>query len=217
MTIMLRNVSILCIIFFIINSAYAVDSETTMQSSFSASQIVINTANPAAKPSLDTSINTKVVVVDVESVFEHSIAVKDLKLKINKLGDEMQNEMSGVEVELKKVEAELIKKRGSMSHDEFDQKNAEFNKKVSEAQKLLQSRKAALEQARVDGITIVQNTIVSIVEELSQKHGFNLALPINQVIFVDDKLNITLEVITHLNKKLTNIEVKYDANHASLR
>ena len=118
--------------------------------------------------------------------------------------------MSENEIELKKAEALLIRQRKDLTEEEFDEKVAEFNRKVSKIQKLLQSRKAALEQAHTDAISAVHNTTISIISELSKKYGFNLVLPSTQVLFVRSDLNITLEVITSLNKRLTRIDVKYN-------
>lgn len=210
---MLRATLILFVLVSSVNRAIAVPEENdVIQNSFSSGQIVISAevSGQSIDP-LDRNFNSKIAIVDIESIYEHSMAIKDIKLKINNLSDKIQNEMSAVELELKEQEADLIRNRHKFSEEEFDKKTSEFNKRVSHAQKLLQSRKVALEQARRDGIANVHSATLSIIGDLSKKHGFNLVLPATQVIFASDKLNITIEVITQLNKSLTSIDLNYDA------
>lgn len=212
---MLRLISILFISIIFNKISYANSAKgSNLVSSYTTSQIVINTSGLNKNAVIDSyNFNTKIAIVDIESVFEHSIAIKDIKNKINKLSDEIQQEMSKVEIELKEAEALLIRQRNNISEEEFDTKTIEFNTKVSQAQKLLQSRKIYLEKARTDGIAVVHKTIQNIITDLSAKHGFNLVLPTTQIIFATDNLNITLEVITNLNKTLTDIDISYDSNN----
>lgn len=207
---MWRIISILCLANLCICIAYADQQETGIVSNIPTNQVIINSSSSGKSLSANSrNFNAKIAVVDIESVFAHSIAIKDIKTKINNLSDEIQNEMSSIEVELKESEAYLMSHRNDFSEEEFNLRTSEFNKKVSHAQKLLQSRKSAIEQARSDAIAVVQQTIISIISDLSKKHDFNLVMPVTQVIFVDEKLNITLDVITHLNKNMTSVEVKY--------
>lgn len=152
----------------------------------------------------------KIAVVDVEAIFEHSVAVKDLKEKINKINSSIQEEMSAKERDLKKAEEELIKQKGIISENDFQEKVTDFNKKVSKAQQLLQSRKASLDQAHSQAISAVHNASISIISELAKKYGFNIVLPSSQVLHVSNDLNITLEVITMLNNNLKTIELNYN-------
>ena len=73
----------------------------------------------------------------------------------------------------------------------------------------MQIKKTSLEQAHGEAMGMVHQTIVEIIGDLAKKHGFNLVLPSSQVLFVDNELNLTLEVITNLNNRLKTVEVNY--------
>lgn len=152
----------------------------------------------------------RVAVVDVESILEHSIAVNSIRKSINEISSQIQKELSAKELELKNIEGELIKKRGILSESEFDSKVTEFNKRVNETQKEMQIKKNALEQAHSEAVQQVHHTTISIISDLAKKYDLNMVLPSSQVLFVDNKLNITLEVITSLNERLKSVEVKYN-------
>jgi Skp family chaperone for outer membrane proteins len=158
----------------------------------------------------DDKFIAKASVVDVESILEHSIAIAQIKKSINIISDRIQEELSVKESDLKIIEADLIQKRGILSEEEFNNMVADFNKKVSATQQEMQYKKSALEQAHSAALAeVYQNTTV-VISELSKKYGFNIVLPSAQVLFVENDLNITLEVITSLNERLKTVEVKYN-------
>lgn len=157
----------------------------------------------------DSRFITKSAVVDIESVLEHSIAIANIKKSISKISDEIQKEFTDKEIDLKKLESELINKQESISEKEFKLQLDEFNKKVSETQKEMHSKKNALEQAYGAANSQVHTKIVEIIRDLSKKHGFNIVFPSTQILFVENNMNITLEVIDNLNKTVEDIGIKY--------
>lgn len=158
------------------------------------------------------NFNSKIAVVDVESILEHSLAINHIKKTINNISNQIQNDFTQKEIELKEFEHELIKQRGVISEEDFNLKVAKFNKDVSIAQHRMQQKKIALEQAHSEAMAIVHKNTINIISQLSNKYGFDIVLPSAQVLFVKNNLNITLEVISELNEKLPMVEVKYIDN-----
>jgi len=159
----------------------------------------------------DDKFITKAAVVDVESILEHSIAIAQIKKSITIISDRIQEELSVKESDLKIIEADLIQKRGVSSEEEFNNMVADFNRKVSATQQEMQYKKSALEQAHSAALAEVYQNTTEVISELSKKYGLNIVLPSAQVLFVENDLNITLEVITSLNERLKTVEVKYNA------
>ncbi len=154
--------------------------------------------------------DVRIAVVDIEAIFEHSIAIKDIRHKINKISNKIQKEMSERELELKKFEEEIIKQRGIISESEFNDKLVEFHRRVSSTQKLLQKRKISLDKAHTEAISAVHKNSLEIITMLAKNYGFNMVIPTTQVVYAKNDLDITMKVISELNKKLTHIEIKYD-------
>jgi Skp family chaperone for outer membrane proteins len=157
----------------------------------------------------EEKFKSKIAVVDVESILEHSTATQYIRKSINEISTRIQAEMSAKELNLKNIEGDLIKQRGILSEADFESRVAEFNKQVSETQKEMQIKKSSLEQAHGEAMATVHQTTIEIIGDLAKKHDFNLVLPSSQVLFVDNELNITLEVITNLNNRLKTVEVNY--------
>ncbi|RTK92453.1 MAG: OmpH family outer membrane protein [Rickettsiales bacterium] len=157
--------------------------------------------------------NSKIAVVDVESILEHSLAINHIKKTINNISNKIQNDFTQKEIELKEFEHELIKQRGVISEEDFNLKVVKFNKDVSVAQHKMQKKKIALEQAHSEAMAIVHKNTINVISKLSNKYGFDIVLPSAQVMFVKNNLNITLEVISELNEKLPMVEVKYNIDN----
>jgi Skp family chaperone for outer membrane proteins len=175
---------------------------------FANEEIKLDSAEDLSK------FDARVAVVDVESILEHSQAIVHIKKSINIISEQIQTELSSKEIQLKDEEAELIKQRGALSKDKFDDLVAAFNKRVSATQQEMQHKKTALEQAHANAIAEVHKNTIDVISDLSKKYGFNIVFPSSQVLFVNNSLNITHEVISDLNESLKTVEVKYQPGGA---
>ena len=164
---------------------------------------------PSVSWAQESKFVAKAAVVDVESILEHSLAIKHVKKSINEISDKIQRELTEKEINIKSIEAELIKQRGVLSEEKFNLKVLEFNKKVSKTQKEMQNKKSALEEAHSKAIAQVHKSTIDVITELSKQYGFNIVFPSSQVLFVESNMNITLEVITKLNERLSIVDIKY--------
>ena len=73
----------------------------------------------------------------------------------------------------------------------------------------MQSKKNALEEAHSEAIAQVHKSTIEVITELAKQYGFNIVLPSSQVLFVESDMNITLQVITKLNERLSTVDVQY--------
>lgn len=178
---------------------------------FSAGSFANEEIKPAAIEE-SSKFDARVAVVDVESILEHSRAILQIKKSINIISEQIQSELSSKEIQLKEAEAELIKQRGVLPKDKFDSLVAAFNKRVSATQQEMQNKKTALEQAHANAIAEVHKNTIDVISDLSKKYGFNIVFPSSQVLFVNNSLNITHEVISNLNENLKEVEVNYQPN-----
>lgn len=152
----------------------------------------------------------KIAVVDVESILENSLAMSDVRKSMNELGEKLQQENAEKEKEFKKYEETLIERRSTLSQEDFETLATEFNKNVSITHKNIQMKKHALDQAYSEAIDTVHKTTISIIGELAKQYNFNIVLPSNQVLFVTNELNITVEVIGALNNQLKHVPINYE-------
>lgn len=151
----------------------------------------------------------KIVVVDVQTILDNSKAVSQIRNHVEQKNAKLQQELNELESELKKREAELIKQKDAISESEFDKEVIKFNKKVTKAQKKIQESKVKLEQSHSKAISKVNEVALDIIEEISMKQNYLLVLPSNQVLFANEKLNITSEVLKLLDKKIPKVNLEF--------
>ncbi|RYE05888.1 MAG: OmpH family outer membrane protein [Rickettsiaceae bacterium] len=155
------------------------------------------------------NFQVEVAVVDVQLILEHSNAIQDIKKSISQITNDIQEYVTSKQTEFKKIEAELVKKQTTVGALMFQTEVDSFNNKVNKTQKLIQEKKSRLEQAHSKAVAKVNEVTIEIIKELARKYKFNIALPSSQVLFADVELNITSEVITLLNNKLTTVKIEY--------
>ena len=161
----------------------------------------------AAEANIDFTV--KAAIVDVQAVLENAACVQKMRGEIGQISENIQQEMSKKEAELKKIEQELINKKGVLSEDAFKKEVDKLNEKVTAAQKNMQSRKEGLEKAHADAMQQIHEATIEIISQLAGEKNFNMAIPSSQVLFAREYLNITSEVITRLNEKQQTVKVNY--------
>jgi len=157
----------------------------------------------------DGDFKVRVAVVDVQSVLEGSIVIKDLRNKIEKLNQKIQEDIVKKEAEFKPMEEKLINERASLSEDDFERKVNEFNAKVSHVRKEIQIKKTKLEQAHAEAMSRVHETTITIISDLAEKYNLNLVIPSAQILYTKNNLNITSEVTFMLNERLKEVTINY--------
>lgn len=149
----------------------------------------------------------KLAVVDLQAVLEKAIVTESFKNQREKITQSIQSELSKKEVELKKDEDNLSAKKGKISEEEFAKKVQEFNRKVSSVQKDVSEKQEKVEAALSKSFEEIQTSVAKVVNKIAKKDKINLVLPKSQVMFADDNLDITLEVITELNKTIKKVDI----------
>ncbi|XVN41835.1 MAG: OmpH family outer membrane protein [Rickettsia endosymbiont of Argas persicus] len=157
----------------------------------------------------EDNFKVRVAIVDVQSILEGSIAIKDLRKKIEKLSQKNQDDIAMKEAEFKPMEEKLINERSSLNEEEFERKVNEFNAKVSEVRKEIQSKKAKLEQAHAEAMSKIHEATIAIISELAEKYNVNLVIPSAQILYAKNNLNITSEVTFMLNERLKEVQINY--------
>lgn len=179
---------ILCLCIFIINFSTITEAQSV--------------------PIKEDNFKVRVAVADVQSILEGSIAIKDLRNKIEKLNHKIQENIAAKEAEFKPLEEKLLNERSHLSETEFEHKVNAFNAKVSHVRKEIQIKKTKLEQAHAEAMSRVHETTITIISELAEKYNLNLVIPSAQVLYAKNNLNITSEVtfmLNDINKRVFNL------------
>lgn len=152
-----------------------------------------------------------IAVVNIQQVMHDSSASKSASEQLESKQKSFQAELKKKDEALQKEEKELTKQKGVLSKEAFEEKTRAFRNKVTDIQKEVQSKKSLLDNAYARALNDIQTVINDIISDLAKEKGFSVAVPTSQLLYADNKLDITAEVKDRLNKKLPKLEVKFDS------
>lgn len=150
-----------------------------------------------------------ILVVDVQTIFEKSTAVTKVREQIDKKAEEFRKDSASKEDYFKKKFDDLEKQKSVLAKDAFEKKNADLSKEFADAQKKVQENRSTLDKGYMDAMQQVETSLTDIVKDVAVKKGAKVVLPKNQIIYNDDSMDVTNQVLDDLNKKLPNISVKF--------
>ena len=149
-------------------------------------------------------------ILDVEKIVKESAAMKDIQNKVTKKQDEYQKEVTkkqnALEAEQKKIEG----KKNVLSKEAMEKEVAAFEKKVEDLKTFVDKKQNSLKKASLDGMGKVNDKIKDIITDISKEKDFDMIVPSAQALYYKDELDISAEVLTRLNKKITKVDVKFE-------
>jgi outer membrane protein len=146
-------------------------------------------------------------VVDMQQVLKDAKAAQSVRQDIDGILENLKKYISGKEDQLRTANKSLDENRNILSPDEFKQKQTEFRQKVVSVQEEVQKKRAELEKVRTEALVTIQNAVVGIIDDMSKREGFDMALPKSQVLYHKAELDITPQVVAALDKKLPKVNV----------
>lgn len=152
-----------------------------------------------------------IAVVNIQKIMQESTAAKSANEQLEGKQKSFQNELNKKDEALQKEDKELAKQRGVLSKEAFEEKTRTFRNKVTEIQKEVQSKKALLDSAYSRALNDIQKIVTEIIADLAKEKGFAVAIPTSQILYADNKLDISDAVLERLNKKLPKLDVKFEA------
>lgn len=153
----------------------------------------------------------KVAVVNVQKVMAESTAAKNIREQLESKQKTFQSELTKKAESLQKEKQDIAKQQSVLSKEAFETKAREFNKKETEVQKDVQQKRAMLDGATEKALSDIQKATIEIIAEIAKERKLTLALPTSQILYADNTLDISDEVVTRLNKQVPKLEVKFDA------
>jgi outer membrane protein len=165
-------------------------------------------AKAATKAPATTSNNMgKIAVVDTQYLVSNSNAGKSIRTQLDKQRENYKKEIEKQESDLRTLEKKLIAEQSKMSKEQLATERKKFQDKVMQAQKSVQDRRIAFDKAYTTSMEKLREHIVKIVADLAGKDGISLVLPRQDLVLVDARLDMTKDVMTALNAKVSSIPV----------
>lgn len=149
----------------------------------------------------------KIAVVDLQFLVSNSKAGKSIRNQLDQQRKAYGSQIEKQENDLRAAEKDLLAQQAKLSKEDMQKKGGEFRNKVVAAQKSVQQRREAFDKAYVGAMEKLREHIVKIVADIAGKNGIALVLNRQEVVLVDAKMDLTKEVMTALDAKVTSIPV----------
>lgn len=161
-------------------------------------------------------------VVDINSIKNNSKVFQNFKRVLDGLNAAIHKEILEKEMKLR-TEYEQFKKREEETKEptqEILKQKTELDKKYAELEKTVRARREELDQQYIKGLINIKQTLKEIMDDLGKTHGLKVILnksigdgnQMDQsiVLFCNEGLDLTNEVIQHLDTKLLSKNIERD-------
>jgi Skp family chaperone for outer membrane proteins len=149
----------------------------------------------------------RIAVVDVPFLINTSKAGKSIRAQLDKQRDAYRVQIEKQEGELQIDEKNLMTQQDTLPKDQFLQKRKEFQDKVTSAQRTVQQRRVAFDKAYGDAMEKLRESIVKIVADVAGKNKISLVLNRQEVVLVEEKMDMTKQILTILDNTVSTIPV----------
>ncbi len=152
---------------------------------------------------------TNVGVVNVAKIMHDSKAATSVRGQLQTKQKAFQAELDQKGKALQAEDQALVKQKDTADKAAFDKKVADFRARAAKEQKAIQDKKVALDKAFSASLEEIQKNVLDIVKQVAADKKLNLVVSSAQVLYADQPLDITDEVLKQLDTKLPNVAVKF--------
>ena len=148
--------------------------------------------------------SANVVYVDIEFALANTKAGKKAKKEIDQELSKRKGIIERSKSEIVKLEEDFKKQELVLSDKSKEKKKEEYLKKVDELQGLVAKHQQEMQQTEQKIATPILNKMRDVIHKLSKEKGYDLVVTKNALVYADEKLDATQEVIQKFDKEYKN-------------
>ena len=149
-------------------------------------------------------------VLDVDKIIQESSAVVDIQKKVDTKKIAYESEINKKQSLLESEQKKLEDKKITLSKEAFEKEIKNFEKKVDDLKTYIDRKQNSLKKASIDAMSKVNDKVKTIVSDIAKEKELDVIIPTSQTLYFKDELDITAEVLSQLNKKITKVDVKFE-------
>jgi Skp family chaperone for outer membrane proteins len=149
-------------------------------------------------------------VLDVDKIIQESSAVVDIQKKVDTKKIAYEAEINKKQSQLESEQKKLEDKKITLSKEAFEKEIKNFEKKVDDLKTYIDRKQNSLKKASIDAMSKVNDKVKTIVSDIAKEKELDVIIPTSQTLYFKDELDITADVLSQLNKKITKVDVKFE-------
>ena len=157
-----------------------------------------------------TGDQLRVAVIRMDAIQTQADALKDLAQQRQKYENELRDELESRQKELESEKAEIEKSQDVLSRDALQRRVVDYQNRVNELQRDLTERAQSIEVSFQQALNDIQTKHLDpVIEGIIAKKNLSLVIDgrFARIGSNAENLDITDEVISALNKKVSNIKM----------
>jgi len=150
-----------------------------------------------------------IAVVNIDKLLHECKTAKQVQIELETQRFKFQEEMKKQEEFFLAWDKKLVEQQKDMKSEEFAEKRKEFDAKLAKVHQKATQHREQLEAAFNEAMTTVQETILLLIRDAAVENKYKLVIPRSFVIFREDALEITDELLKKLDEKLPSLTLKW--------
>ncbi len=171
-------------------------------------------ATPSVRVKLDAPMN-RIRSVDVQRILQDSLAAKSAQSQLENLRETYRLSISQQESLLREAEQKLQQERANLKPNEYAIREETLRSKIRSLEQVVQSRRRNLENAFTEAMGEVRTVLLQMVAEYAKQHALDAVLVKQQILWQNEDLDITPEILAMMNKALPDISIEPEASPVS--
>ena len=147
------------------------------------------------------------VYIDMEKVFNESLAGKSLIDQLEIIHKENLKEFEKIEKDLKNKEDSILAQKNIISEDEYDKRVFLLKKEIDNYKNMRNEKINLVSKKKVEGTKKLLNKINPILTDFSKKNDISVIMRKKDIVIAKTDLEITNEIIKLVNSKVKNINL----------
>mgnify|MGYP006278112073 FL=1 len=148
-----------------------------------------------------------VAVIDYQRLLRESDAAQSIRAQVEERREAYQAEVEAERQRLAEADRRLNEARDELAPDAYRDRRRAFEEDVAGVQRLVQERRRELDEASSAAFQRIRDTVVQIIDALSEQYQFNLVLPRSEVLVFAPEIDLTAEVMAELNQRLPRVDI----------
>ncbi len=158
----------------------------------------------------NVAFSAQIGVLDVDKIIQESSAVVDIQKKVDTKKISYEAEINKKQSQLENEQKKLEDKKITLSKEAFEKEVKAFETKVDDLKTYIDRKQNSLKKASIDAMSKVNDKVKNIVSDIAKEKELDAIIPASQTLYFKDEFDITAEVLSRLNKKITKVEVKFE-------
>jgi len=157
--------------------------------------------------SVSAADSTGIALVDFQEILKESSAGKFARQKINKKGQELEENLKNMQNKIEGLRDKLEKEALVMSEEKREQKKREIRIKINDFKQTNEQSKKEFQQMRQEVINNMKKEVFDLAQKIGKSEGYLLIMEKNTagVLYYSDSIDITDEVITKYNENISEL------------